>query len=117
MSFKQAIVVRNDLKMSKGKISAQVAHASLSTGMSVMRLKPQWFKIWTDTGQKKVVLKCDSLEELQKLKEKAREIGLPVELISDKGLTEVPEGTITVLGIGPAPETTIDKVTGHLKLL
>jgi len=32
-------------------------------------------------------------------------------------LTEIEPGTITVLGIGPAKDTQIDKITGHLKML
>jgi len=117
MSFKQVIIVRKDLKMSEGKTSAQVAHASLSCAVNVMKLKPEWFKIWTETGQKKVVLECKDLKELMELKDKAKEKGLYYEVIKDKGLTEVKPGTITVLGIGPGPEHTIDEITGHLKLL
>jgi len=38
-------------------------------------------------------------------------------LVVDAGHTEIPAGTKTVLGIGPAPDNIIDKITGDLPLL
>ncbi len=115
--FKQAIIVRKDLKMSKGKIAAQVAHASLSCSIKVMNSKKKWFEIWNMEGQKKVILKVKNLEELKKLKKKAVSMKLPHEIIKDRGLTEVKPGTITCMAIGPAPEEILNKITGELKLL
>ena len=68
-------------------------------------------------GQKKVAVKVADEKELGKLEEAADDFGLPHALIIDRGLTEVPEGTITCLGIGPAPSAMIDRLTGKLKLL
>ncbi|NMC76843.1 MAG: peptidyl-tRNA hydrolase [Candidatus Methanofastidiosa archaeon] len=115
--YKQAFVVREDLKLSKGKLSAQVAHAAVSCAIKAEKNKNKYFSDWFSEGQKKVVLKVDDLDSLLKIFNEAKSVGLVTELIKDAGLTEIPPGTITVLGIGPAPEDEIDKIVGHLKLL
>ena len=116
--IKQVIVVRSDLKMGKGKVAAQVAHAALDAADVARRKHPGWYDSWRAQGQAKVVVKTDggeaALEELQK---QARTMGLPVSLIQDRGLTQLEPGTTTCLGIGPGPSDEIDKVTGKLKLL
>ena len=110
--YKQVIVVRKDLKMSPGKVAAQVAHASVESWKKAdKKIKEAWEK----EGAKKVVLEVQSEEELLELKRKSK--NLPTALIRDAGVTEVPPGTVTCLGIGPASEEEIDKLTGHLKLL
>ena len=115
--YKMAIVVRDDLKLSKGKLSAQVAHAAVSCAIKSENNKNKYFSEWFSEGQKKIVLKIDDLDSLLKVFNEAKSVGLITELIKDAGLTEIPPGTITVLGIGPAPEDEIDKIVGDLKLL
>jgi len=112
--YKQCIVLRDDLKLSKGKAAAQAAHASL---LSCERAPVRDRKRWKEQGQKKVVLKVQSLEELYAVKDDAKKLRLPCALVEDAGLTEIPPGTVTALGIGPARAEEIDKVTGHLELL
>lgn len=115
--MKQAIVVRNDLYLSTGKLAVQAAHASVSAALIAKTKKKEWFNEWFESGQKKVVLKVEDLKSLKELKKKADSLGIPNELIKDAGLTEIMPGTITCLGLGPAPEEKIDKVVGSLPLL
>jgi PTH2 family peptidyl-tRNA hydrolase len=115
--MKQAIVVRSDLKMGKGKVAAQVAHASLSAAEEARERREGWYDGWKEEGQKKVVLKVESEEALRELLRKAKVAGLPASLIQDRGLTQVEPGTVTCLGIGPGPDGAIDEITGKLKLL
>jgi peptidyl-tRNA hydrolase, PTH2 family len=115
--MKQAIVVRSDLKMGKGKVAAQVAHASLSAAEETQTKRPNWYAAWKEGGQAKIVLRVGSEDELRQLFQKAKAGGLPVSLIQDRGLTQVDPGTVTCVGIGPAPEREVDEITGKLKLL
>ncbi len=115
--MKQAIVIRNDLGISTGKIAVQVAHAAVSAALIAKNKKRNWFREWQEEGQKKVVLKSNDLETLRKLKKKADSLGIPNYLVRDAGLTEVIPGTTTALGLGPAPDEKMDKVIGSLPLL
>jgi PTH2 family peptidyl-tRNA hydrolase len=115
--MKQAIVVRTDLKMGRGKVAAQVAHASLSAAESAQQRRPSWYSAWKEEGQAKIVLKVGSEGELHELLRKAKSAGLPASLIEDRGLTQIEPGTVTCLGIGPGPDPEIDGITGKLKLL
>ncbi|MEM2337498.1 MAG: peptidyl-tRNA hydrolase Pth2 [Candidatus Bathyarchaeia archaeon] len=115
--YKQVIVFRADLKMSKGKMAAQASHAAVSAAEEARKHSKEWFRAWMEEGQCKIVVKVKSEKELLDLERKAKEIGLPCALIIDRGLTEIPPGTITCLGIGPAPTDQVDKITGKLPLL
>lgn len=115
--LKQVIVVRTDIKMGKGKLASQVAHAAVSSFYETLNQKKELAENWINEGQKKVVLKVKGLNELMDIYEKVKRSNLNVVLIADKGLTQIPEGTITCIGIGPDFSEKIDKITSHLKLL
>lgn len=115
--YKQVIVFRSDLKLSKGKASAQAGHAAISSAEEARKHRKEWFEGWLREGQCKIAVKVKNEKELFKLEAEAKELGLPNALIVDRGLTEIPSGTVTCLGIGPAPVERVDKITGLLPLL
>jgi PTH2 family peptidyl-tRNA hydrolase len=117
MDFKQVIIVRRDVNMGTGKIAAQVAHAAVMGAEKVKESRREWFNSWLAAGQAKVVLKVKNIEELMDVRMRAEELNLSVVQVHDSGLTQIPSGTITCIGIGPAPSDLIDKVTFELKLL
>lgn len=117
MEHKLVIVVRDDLKMSTGKLAVQIAHAAVSCALDAKSKRAKWFAGWYREGQRKVVLRAADLDELRALEAKAARAGLPTALITDAGLTELPPETTTCLGIGPAPEDKVDPITGSLPLV
>jgi PTH2 family peptidyl-tRNA hydrolase len=133
------LVVRKDLKMRKGKIAAQCAHASMKVLLDMRRPDMEKFcqaeldddflvieKFADDAANEewlfglftKVCVSVDSEAELLEAVEKARAAGIPVALITDAGKTEfhgVP--TNTVAAIGPATAEALAPITGEMKLL
>ena len=114
MPYKQAILVREDLKLPKGKLSAQVAHAAVD---AAAKSDKRVVDLWKKEGGKKIVLKVKDEKELLHYKEMAEDIGLKTALIIDAGHTVVKSCTITCLGIGPDEEDKIDRITGKLKMM
>jgi PTH2 family peptidyl-tRNA hydrolase len=115
--YKQVIVFRSDLKLSKGKVAAQAGHAAVSAAEEARKLHRAWWDAWISEGQCKIAVKVKNEKELLELEKQAKELALPSSVIVDRGLTEIPPGTITCLGIGPAPAESIDRITGNLPLL
>lgn len=119
---KQVIVMRSDLKIKHmGKFVAQGAHASIAFITNAYRQNrpiSDEAKVWVDGIFKKIVLRIHGEEELRGLARMAREKGLEVHEIIDRGLTEfnnVP--TLTCIAIGPNFAKDIDPLTRGLKLL
>lgn len=114
MDYKQAILVRQDLKLPKGKMAVQVAHASIET---MMNAKKTVVDKWMREGMAKVVLKVKNLSELKKYVTKAKKLGIAAYMIRDAGHTVVKPGTVTCAGLGPDKKEKIDKIVSKLKLV
>jgi PTH2 family peptidyl-tRNA hydrolase len=141
MDIKQVIVYRRDLTMRKGKIAAQVAHASeavffkrmmklsdlsQSPDKAVAQWQRRWqapltlvipvteeMATWVQDLYAKIVLSCADEPDLLRIYELAKAAGIPTALITDAGKTEF-HGvpTHTTVALGPASAEDIDKITG-----
>ncbi|KAJ3245307.1 hypothetical protein HDU78_009552 [Chytriomyces hyalinus] len=94
---KLVLIVNSALKMSQGSAKSTV-------------------RVWLDQGEPIIVVQSgnDSLLDLEK---RCLANGLPVYKIHDAGRTEVASGSLTVLAVGPAPNSEMDVVTRSLSLL
>ncbi|CAL4130419.1 unnamed protein product [Meganyctiphanes norvegica] len=114
---KMVLVVREDLKMGKGKIASQCSHATLIAYKRGLQVIPNIVQAWEDLGQPKVVLKAPNMEEIERLIKVAVDEGITTNIVRDAGRTQVNPGSVTVLAVGPGATTSVDRITGHLKLL
>ncbi|RYO93440.1 hypothetical protein DL766_009554 [Monosporascus sp. MC13-8B] len=124
---KLVLVVRTDLGMTKGKIAAQCSHATLACYKTLSRsasssspsasASSSLLRRWERHGQAKIAVQTKSEDEMLELVGRARSLGITAEVIQDAGRTQIDPGSLTVLGVGPAPKSLVDQVTGHLKLL
>jgi PTH2 family peptidyl-tRNA hydrolase len=119
--YKMILVVREDLKMGKGKIGAQCGHAVLGAYRQVLngnnQIHKEWLNNWEIIGEAKICLKCNSEKEMVDLAAVAKEKGLNAYVVVDAGRTQIASGSKTVLAIGPAPVDVVNPVTSHLRLL
>ena len=115
ITHKLVLIVRSDLKMSKGKTVAQCAHATVDA--VTKSITTQKFKDWINSGETIISLKVKDLYTLQKMINTAHERKINANIITDEGLTEVESNTQTVGYIGPDSIEKIDKISGQLKCL
>jgi len=137
---KQVICVRRDLKCRRGKMMAQVAHASLAAVLSLMHMNTRCFiedeKIlnydeynfrvyhsdpvheWLRDKFTKIVVGVPDEQNLLLLRDQAKEKKIPHALIVDCGITEFHDvPTTTALALGPARSEVLDELTKDLILL
>ncbi len=124
---RQIIVLRKDLKMRKGKMVAQGAHASMQAILNEMHrgedgtltLKPDAaMSDWLSGHFTKICVSVDSEEALDDIYSQAVNAKIPCAMIVDSGKTEfhgMP--TRTAVAVGPADEDIVRSITGQLPLL
>lgn len=121
--MKQVLVIRKDLKMRKGKIASQAAHAATKAIYRWENDKPviidhPYILEWLRGSFTKITVSVDSTAELIEIYRLACSAELPCSIIVDEGRTEFHgERTFTAVAVGPGPIDEIDAITGELPLL
>ena len=110
------LIVRTDLKLSAGKIVAQTGHAAVEVALKAKRNEADLLARWRNEGARKIALKVPDEDTLKRLFGEATEAGLVAYLVKDAGHTEIPPGTLTVVGI-LGPRRAVDALVGELSLL
>ncbi|NIO09869.1 MAG: aminoacyl-tRNA hydrolase, partial [Deltaproteobacteria bacterium] len=103
--MKQVIVIDASLKLPRGKLAAQAAHAAVAAFLNASSAAQ---RAWQREGMPKIVVKARDSDEMIQLEELARKKGIPLSLIADAGKTVVASGTLTALGLGPAEDAVLD---------
>ena len=111
------IVTRKDLHLSKGKLAAQVGHAVMECTLKADRVIPKTLERYRKEGARKIVVAVKDADEMKRLYGAISSVGIVCHLVKDAGHTEIPPGTMTVMGIGPAPRDSIDAFTADLQLV
>jgi peptidyl-tRNA hydrolase, PTH2 family len=137
LEMKQVIVMRTDLKMRKGKMIAQGAHASerlaheywecrsalgsqlvgAADAAAVARFV-RVYEEWCREGNTKIVVGVDDEAALQNVLTQASAAGIATASIVDAGRTEFHGQEMwTCVAIGPDEDDRVDAITGSLRLL
>lgn len=120
--MKQIIIVRKDLNMSKGKMAAQVAHASMAFLISVMKknskisvynslyyscrflVHKKFYEDWICGSFTKIILEAKNKHQLEKVYKIAEELGLEEGIdyfpIKDNCYTELEPEEVDENGVG-----------------
>lgn len=117
MSDNQLIIyllVRDDIKMSKGKTVAQCCHAVEDL---IIRCPRPLLQLYRKSNNPKISLKIKDLEQMEDLMSQCSKLGIQYYQVIDAGLTQLKPDTPTVLGIGPVSKSKIKPLIHDLKLL
>jgi PTH2 family peptidyl-tRNA hydrolase len=119
----QYAIIRGDLDMPPGKLSAQAGHCYGDSFANAEKLDPATATSYRDrtSGGSKVTLVAKNQTQLIKAFAKAREIGLPCALIVDQHHIMPPhfngQPIITGLGIGPCTKDQCREITKKFRCL
>lgn len=86
---KLVLCVRSDLKMQKGKIAAQVGHATLGAYKTAQRKDPAALRRWENHAQPKIAVQISSEAQARRLEKEAKLRGLVTYMVYDAGRTQI----------------------------
>ena len=109
------MIVRNDLKMGKGKIAAQCGHAIQY--LTIAAMNTEEFRKYYRGAHAKICLKVQTEAELDQIRDYCNENGIINYQVVDAGRTQIAPNSKTVLGVGPILKSKVPVIISELKLL
>ena len=116
-SLTMVLVTRKDLTLSRGKLAAQCGHAAVECALKAARECPKQLESWREDGARKIVVEAPNLDALKRVFGAAQAADIVCYMVHDAGHTEIPSGTVTVVGLGPGSRDSIDALTGSFGLV
>ena len=115
-------LVRNDIKMGKGRIAVHVGHATQYIIEECIQRKYVTYTTWKRFhNSQKMVLKVNSGKDFDELHSKlvdlAHKLHFPVKIVKDDQATQRSDNMNIVVGFGPVRRDEVDYVIGGLKLM
>jgi len=97
--IRMVFFVRRDLKMQKGKIASQCAHASIGLYKKLLKNKNNLLDHWEQSGSKKIILKVDNESTFGDILVYCEKHNILNHTIVDAGKTQIEANSKTVLVI------------------
>ncbi|CAF4292835.1 unnamed protein product [Rotaria sp. Silwood2] len=117
MTYKMLFIVNGSLRMSSGKMAAQVGHCAIDLYQKLIEKRAKSLNYWHEYGETKIVVRGKSTEELLDIESRARaNSSITTSIIKDAGRTEIESGSITCVGLFGTNEQ-LNPITGHLRLM
>ncbi|MFX0092590.1 MAG: peptidyl-tRNA hydrolase [Candidatus Hodarchaeota archaeon] len=114
--YKQALIFSRHVQFTKAEMAKCAAWLAIASANEVKTKQAPIFQQWSRMGQKKVVLRVENVEQLEKIEEECKKRKIVV-LRAPTSLLEGKNEELYALGIGPQNENVINQVVGHLKLI
>lgn len=117
-------LVRADLEMSPGKLSAQAGHAYTDSLWATYDVDPETALSYRNNrtiGGSKVTIKCKNLAQLERARSECEAAGIPHAVVTDAEHVMLPHFTgapiITALGIGPCKRSECRHITKRFQVV
>lgn len=130
------ILVNEDLKMTKGKTASQVAHIACDLTnyylLNATKSERESFKLYKKSGQPKIILKSSTKEMMElineypnpqfsRTKKNDKDVRNNLNIwcmgVHDAGLTQVDDGSLTVVGFGLISKNQTPEFIRKMRLL
>ncbi|AAR83393.1 CNPV047 conserved hypothetical protein [Canarypox virus] len=110
-TLKMVFIIRNDIKMSKGKMISLCAHGAIKAYIKAEEHCTDYLKRWIKTGQLKEAVRVEKESKLLDIIDSAKAVDINFCVIQDDETMKIN----TVLVLGPAPSYLFDSITKSLK--